>query len=132
MFKDKNICGQAEIYVDDKNRIILPMYTGAAAGEELVIVRNKESNCYDIYNAELYFEKLKHQINYLEAKLKTTINLKKREKLQLLLNDIYSCNLGTVTCDKQRRVVITPILEKDEKINKVKTIGAYDHLMIKK
>lgn len=132
MFKDKGICGQSEMFVDDKNRMILPEYTGAEPGENLVIVRNKESKCYDVYDEEHYTEKLKIQIDYLENKLKITIELEKREKLQLLLNDIYTSILAKVTCDTKKRIVVTSILEESEKINKVKAIGAFDHLMLRK
>ncbi|MBQ9072205.1 MAG: hypothetical protein IJY25_03515 [Bacilli bacterium] len=132
MFRTEGICGQLEMSVDDKNRMILPEHTGAEPGEKLVIVRNKESKCYDIYAEKHYQKKLQLQIDYLENKLKTAIDIKMREKLQLLLNDIYSCILAEVTCDKQRRIVITSILEENEKVTKVKTIGAFDHLMLRK
>lgn len=132
MFKPENLFVQTEMFVDDKNRMILPINTEAETGEKLVIIRNDESNCYDIYSQLHYAEKIKKQIDYLEDKLKTTIDLGKRKKLQILLNDIYNACLAEVTCDKQRRIVITSILDEGEKISKIKVIGGYDHLMLRK
>jgi len=132
MFGDKNIFGNGTMFVDDKNRIILPKFTHREVGDRLVIVKNDESNSYDVYREDKYSEKLKLQIDYLEDKLNKTTDSKKREELQILLNALYSHVLASVKCTYQGRIVITSILEKDEKLDHVEVIGAYDHLMIKK
>ena len=132
MFGEKNIYGQINLKLDDKNRIILPKFTYRETGDSLVIVKNKESNSYDIYKTEVFDEKLQDQINYLEDKLKKTIDDKKREQIQKLLNELYDSILVKTTCDKQGRIVITSILDEGEKIDTVEAIGAYNHLMIRK
>lgn len=132
MFGEETIYGQATMSLDDKNRIILPKFTHREVGDKLVIVKNDESNSYDVYREDKYSEKLKAQIDYLEDKLNKTIDQKKREELQVLLNDLYSHVLASVKCTYQGRIVITSILEKGEKLDQVEVIGAYDHLMIKK
>lgn len=132
MFGDKSIYGHREARVDDKNRVSLPLFSYREQGDSLVIIRNKESNSYDIYKTDNWDIKLKKQIKCLEERYNATLDEKKRAKIQLLLEDIYRSVLGKSECDKQGRINIGSILEEKETLAEVEFIGAYDHLMMKK
>ena len=120
MFGEQSIYGQSNVRIDDKNRIILPKYTYAEAGDKLLVINDGEY--LSIHSEQEFEEKLRQKELELEKSSLKQKNAKKRELLIL-----YSSVLKRVTCDKQGRITLGNITDSNE----LKCIGAREYLILK-
>ena len=111
MFGEKGIYGKSIIHVDDKNRIIMPKYTGAEAGDKLLIVK-----C-DGYLAL-------HRVEEFEEIIKQ----KEKELSEKELLEFFSSILKQSECDKQLRI---PLGDAVECKAELECIGARKYLILK-
>ena len=117
------LLGTANIKMDAKNRIILPVFSGINAQEKVILFQEKDY--FSIYKED-YFNK---QIEKLEKEelidLKHFLILKKR--YDELTSNIFS----KVEVDNQRRIVIPKIIKECYDLkNQVCIRGAIDHLNV--
>ena len=121
MFGEKSILGQSICTIDYKNRIILPKFTNAEEGDNLIVV--DEIDFLSIYKEDTYMKK----ILLLEEKIKNSnsIDELRKNNLKLLLG--YRTILKKVVCDKQHRINLGKI---ETDTNEIMCIGANDHLII--
>ena len=119
MFGEKGIYGQSIIRVDDANRMILPKYTFAEPGDNLLILNEEEF--LSIHSENEIEEKIKRLELELEEASSRNRKAKKKE-----LYILYSSILKKVTCDKQGRITLGDTTNSKE----IKCIGAKDYLIL--
>ena len=119
MFGEESIYGQSIIHLDDKNRIILPKYTGAEKGDKLVIVRKK--GYLSVEREDILDSKIKE----LERLCLKSVDSEKT-KYEIEFYKMCSSILKKVTCDSQGRITLGNIVDRNE----IKCIGARQSLIL--
>ena len=120
MFGEQSIYGQSTVRLDDKKRIILPRFTFAEAGDNLLVVN--EGEYFSIYKEKILEEQIERK--ELEFEMANS-RQKKVMKKELLI--LYSSILKKVVCDKERRITLGDIIDGDE----IQCIGAKNHVILK-
>lgn len=120
MFGEESIYGKSIIHLDDKNRIILPKYTGAEKGDKLLLVRKNEE--IQIHREDIFDSKV---IKLEELCLQSTGELKIEKEKELL--ELYNSIIKKVTCDSQNRITLSEIKDCSE----IECIGARQYLILK-
>ena len=119
MFGEESIYGKSIIHLDDKNRIILPKYTGAEKGDKLILVRKKGR--IHVCREDILDSKIKE----LERICLRSTDPEKT-KLEAELFKMYSSILKKATCDSQGRITLGNIA----KSNEFECIGARESLIL--
>jgi DNA-binding transcriptional regulator/RsmH inhibitor MraZ len=117
MFGDKIIIGYSNSSVDEKKRIILPKFTGAAPGDKLIVIpEDNRLAIYSSYILEEYVDKIDEIKDF-------------REKKELLKEFREYCEsvIAEVIVDKSKRIALSNI---DFNDNKVIVRGSGDRVVI--
>jgi len=123
MFGEEKILGQIEATIDDKNRLILPIFTKREKDDNLVLIEDKDFNIFRIYTFE-QISKIFEKINDNLLKATTEKEIKKYKKQTYNLSKSI---LKSSKVDKLGRVAVG---ETFSEIDKVNVIGAYDHVIL--
>ena len=105
MIGDKNIYGDFNVTIDDKNRMIIPAKTGIEYNEEVLIIsinNNKFIVSQKVF--EEYISRIDNDIRTCKDKL---------ELASLLDLKDYLCGIiiKQATADKQHRILVTDVYE---------------------
>ena len=117
MFGDNIIIGYSNSSVDEKKRIILPKFTGAAPGDKLIVIpEDNRLAIYSSYILEEYVDKIDEIKDF-------------REKKELLKEFREYCEsvIAEVIVDKSKRIALSNI---DFNDNKVIVRGSGDRVVI--
>lgn len=123
MFGESGIFGQFELSIDSKGRIAIPSSTKREEGEELVLIYNEDFDIYEIYSAKRLEERFE-ELNDLLLKSSTE---KQKRFYEARLLKLSKSILKTSKISSQGRMLTGKVFEGYEK---VKTTGAYDHLIL--
>lgn len=123
MFGDIKMIGIAEQNLDEKNRIILPKFTNASKGDEVVLFQEKEY--FSIYHLDYLIQKLDSLEKNELTDLKSFLILKRKYD-EIMLN-IFSKS----TVDGQKRIHLPQQVVDDYQLNNSVIVrGAIDHVNI--
>lgn len=123
MFGEDAIFGQSELNIDSKGRIFIPINTKREVGEDLVLLYNKNLNLYEIYS----IKKLEERFEEITRRINNATTKKEKIHYQKFLYELSKSILRREKVDAQGRVLTGKIFEG---YDKVKTTGAYDHLIV--
>lgn len=123
MFGETGMFGQHELTIDSKGRIAIPVNTKREEGEELVLLYNEDFKIYEIYSAKRLEERFE-ELNDLLLKSSTE---KQKRFYEIRLLKLSKSILKTSKISSQGRMLTGKVFEEYEK---VKTTGAYDHLIV--
>ena len=119
MFGEESIYGKSTIHLDDRNRIILPKFTGAEKGDKLLLVRNKGH--ISIHREDILDCKIR-RLEELCFNSTGDIKIEREKELFALYNSITK----KMTCDSQGRVVLGNIIDSRE----IECTGARESLIL--
>ena len=123
MFGDIKMIGIAEQNQYEKNRIILPKFTNASKGDEVVLFQEKEN--FSIYHLDYLIQKLDSLEKNELTDLKSFLILKRKYD-EIMLN-IFSKS----TVDGQKLIPLPQQVVDDYQLNNSVIVrGAIDHVNI--
>ena len=118
MFGEKVLIGYSSCNIDEKNRIYLPKFTGAEAGDKLLIIPENENLA--IYSSTTLD-------NYVE-KISLLNNIKEEKELLKEFREYCESAIQEITVDKQKRITLSSNIDFIDKNIEVR--GSGDRLLI--
>ena len=128
MFGEETIYGRKSVYVDEKNRIRVPRFTGCEKGDKLLIIDEKEF--LSVYSEE----KFKDRENELYKRLYESESEEEKRKYKLEILYLYASVIKKAEITAGLKINISNPENKLKSLiedNRVLCVGANDHLIIK-
>ena len=98
MFRSDNLIGFSKVVMDEKNRIVVPSFTGASSGDELLLYG--DDGYLSIYEKQYLLNCFS---NFCDMKSDLKLGFFDNKKC---LDDIFFNVLGSVTVDMQKRICL--------------------------
>ena len=115
MFGDRTLLGTYEVSVDSKNRIALPAKTNREAGDELVLVFDKDVEKYAIHK----LKDIENKIKYYDDRIDITNSEDEIKKLKTEEYKYAKAVKDLLTVDVQGRIILTSNFSKYTKLTLV-------------
>ena len=123
MLGSEMIIGISEQALDNKNRIILPKFSNASKGDEVILFQ--EESYFSIYDIHYFIQK----IDFL--KKSELLDLKNFLVLKRKYDDIMSNVLTKCCVDGQRRILLPQLIVDYYQLNNSVVVrGAIDHINV--
>lgn len=122
MFGEKEILGKTTSKVSLKSRLVLPAFTHAEPGDELVLVSDFEG--ISIYEKDYFLES---RLKMFKDAMERSTNLKEIKELRIQMELVYTKIIKTMVCDKDRRVVLANGFDEE-----IRVVGCGDHVKLKR
>lgn len=124
MFGEEKIFGKSEISIDEKNRIKLPKFTYAEAGDRIII--QQEDDALKISN-ELKITKI---IEEIEEALKHVENISEAKTLKEKMDKLCISIISKKICDQQNRIILPNGIFDTSETNRIMSVGYGDYIKL--
>lgn len=124
MFGEEKIFGKSEISIDEKNRIKLPKFTYAEAGDRIII--QQEDDALKISN-ELKITKI---IEEIEESLKYVENISEAKTLKEKIDKLCISIISKKICDQQNRIILPNGIFDTSETNRIMSVGYGDYIKL--
>ena len=124
MFGEEKIFGKSEISIDEKNRIKLPKFTYAEAGDRIII--QQEDDALKISN-ELKITKI---IEEIEEALKHVENISEAKTLKEKIDKLCISIISKKICDQQNRIILPNGIFDTSETNRIMSVGYGDYIKL--
>ena len=124
MFGEEKIFGKSEISIDEENRIKLPKFTYAEAGDRIII--QQEDDALKISN-ELKITKI---IEEIEEALKHVENISEAKTLKEKMDKLCISIISKKICDQQNRIILPNGIFDTSETNRIMSVGYGDYIKL--